>query len=157
MLHGTFSGILLLFYFAKSFEKTINKYQYLHYDSRARSVTSKCLFAGSCLECHSFSSLRSWKDYNETRSECPPTDDQCIKLHVKARVGQVFLKGCAEQCLCDSTTVNPICREGAGSDVSCDIWCCNDKDNGNVGSVLHISSFILLSYALASLLVFVLV
>lgn len=103
------------------------------------------------------SSVTSWEDHgNEIKFECRPTGDQCIKFHYKARIGQLFYKGCAEQLLCDNAK-NPICNEGVGSDVTCDIWCCDDKDNYNVGSVLHISGFILLSYASASLLVLVLV
>lgn len=114
------------------------------------------IYRALSLECHSCSSVRSWKDCNERSSECPPSGDQCIKIHFKARIGEVFFKGCAPHLLCDST-YNPICKEGAGSDVTCDIWCCDEKDNCNVGSVLHIGGFILLSCALASLLGFVLV
>lgn len=123
---------------------------------RFKSVTSIHSFAASSLECNSCSSAKSWEDCNARKFECRPTADQCIKFHYKARIGQLFLKGCAEQLSCDIAK-NPICNEGVGSDVTCDIWCCDDKDNCNVGSVLHISGFIFLSCALASLLVLVLV
>ena len=123
---------------------------------RLKSVTSIHSFATSSLECNSCSSVTSWEDCNEIKFKFRPTGDQCIKFHYKARIGQLFHKGCAEQLLCDNA-INTICNEGAEPDVTCAIWCCDDKDNCNVGSVLHISSFILLSCALASLLVVVLV
>lgn len=68
----------------------------------------------------------------------------------------MFFKSCVLYFLCDSI-YNLICKEGVGFDVICDIWCCDEKDNCNVGLVLYIGGFILLLCVLVLLLGFVFV
>ncbi|XP_078351909.1 uncharacterized protein LOC144636547 [Oculina patagonica] len=106
------------------------------------------------LECYFCYSTSSWEGCNATKIECPPTDDQCIKLHVEVGEHEMFLKSCSPSFACESAK-NPICKEGVGSDMSCDISCCNDKDNCNNGSAFRVSGLLLLACALASLLTLV--
>ncbi|XP_078351913.1 uncharacterized protein LOC144636550 [Oculina patagonica] len=105
----------------------------------------------SSLECNACSSETSWEDCNDKKIECPPTDDQCIKVHWNVGGRELYYKGCSPKLACDSDK-NPICKEGAGSDITCDISCCSDKDNCNDGSAFRVSGFLLLVCALASLL-----
>ena len=105
----------------------------------------------SSLECNSCASSTTWDDCKTSEITCPPTDDQqCIKVYFKYGEHEMFSKGCAPKALCESSK-NPICQEATGSDFTCDISCCNDKDNCNAGSAFHISDFLLLACALASL------
>ena len=64
-----------------------------------------------------------------------------------------FQKGCAPKITCESTD-NPICREGSGGSVKCDISCC-DTDNCNAGSTIVVNSLLLLACAVVSILVLV--
>ncbi|KAJ7365243.1 hypothetical protein OS493_005340 [Desmophyllum pertusum] len=84
-----------------------------------------------------------------------PTDDQCIKVHLKAGGVESYYKGCAPKFACEKAK-NPICKEASsGADFTCDISCCDDTDNCNAGSAFRVSGFLLLACALASLMVLV--
>ena len=115
-------------------------------------ICSLFWFSVSSLECNFCYSTTSWEDCNATKIECPPSDDQCIKLHMKAGEQGLYLKSCSSRLACKSAE-NPICKQGAGSGITCDISCCNDKDNCNAGSAFRISGSLLLACVLASFVV----
>ena len=111
------------------------------------------LVSASSLECYACVSEKSWDDCTSTKTQCSSVEDQCIKVHYMAGGVKSFQKGCAPKITCESAN-NPICREGTGGSVTCDISCC-DTDNCNAGSRIVVSSLLLLVCALASLLVLV--
>lgn len=96
---------------------------------------------------------KSWDDCTSTKTQCSSVEDQCIKVHYMAGGVKSFQKGCAPKITCESAN-NPICREGSGGSVTCDISCC-DTDNCNAGSMIVVSSLLLLACAVASPLVLV--
>lgn len=111
------------------------------------------LVSASSLECYACVSKKSWDDCTSTKTQCSSVEDQCIKVHFMAGGVKSFQKGCAPKITCESAD-NPICREGTGGSVTCDISCCV-TDNCNAGSMIVVSSLLLLACAVASLLVLV--
>ncbi|KAJ7365245.1 hypothetical protein OS493_005342 [Desmophyllum pertusum] len=108
-------------------------------DSDDCNAGSNVLTDSSSLECNSCSSTTSWEDCNASKSKCPPTDDQCIKVHLKAGGVESYVKGCAPKFACEKAK-NPICKKaGSGADFTCDISCCDDTDNCNAGSAFRVS------------------
>ena len=77
--------------------------------------------------------------------------DRCVKLYYKAGPVEKFSKGCGSEAYCDKKT-NPICEEASGS-FECKIDCCTG-DDCNAGAATRISGILLLSCALASLMMF---
>ena len=112
------------------------------------------IFLVSSLECNACRSSTSWDDCKVSQEKCLPQQNQCIKVYFKYGGSEIFSKGCAHELSCGSSE-NPICGEAAGSDFTCDITCCNDKDNCNAGSALSFSSFLFLACASASLMFYV--
>ena len=80
-----------------------------------------------------------------------PLADQCVKLYFKAGSVETFFKGCGSDAYCDQET-NPTCKSASGS-YECNINCCTG-DDCNAGAATRISGILLLSCALASLLMF---
>ncbi|PFX26345.1 hypothetical protein AWC38_SpisGene8989 [Stylophora pistillata] len=105
----------------------------------------------SSLECNACSSSTSWDDCKSSQVKCRSQENQCIQVYFKYGGREIFSKDCAPESSCESSK-NPICAEVAGSDFTCDITCCNDKDNCNAGSVFSFSGFLFLACASASLM-----
>ena len=97
------------------------------------------------------SSVESWDKYEGKSTTCvAPLADQCVKLYFKAGSVETFFKGCGSDAYCDQKT-NPTCKSASGS-YECKINCCTD--DCNAGAATRISGILLLSCALASLLMF---
>ena len=83
---------------------------------------------------------------------CPAmAADQCVKFYFKSPKGESFIKSCGTDASCDEKT-NPTCKDATGS-YECDIYCCKG-DNCNSGTETRISGILLVSCALASLMIF---
>ena len=115
-----------------------------------RTLSTGFLSSGWSLECHACHSTTTMENCNAKKMECPPNNDQCIKIHLKVGVQESFLKGCSPKTACQSAE-NSICKTFAESDVTCDISCC-DKDNCNAGSAFRVSGCLFVACALVSLL-----
>ena len=78
--------------------------------------------------------------------------DRCAKLYFEAGSTKVFTKYCTVSALCSQDS-SPTCKGQIGS-FECDISCC-EGDNCNAGSTSRISGILLLTCALASLMILV--
>ena len=97
-------------------------------------------------------SVESWDECKEVSVTCPNYGyDRCLKLYFKTPSVESFIKMCGTAFYCDEST-NSTCHEATGS-YECDIYCCKgDNCNGGTGS--RISGILLVSCALASLMIF---
>ncbi|XP_020604319.1 uncharacterized protein LOC110043219 [Orbicella faveolata] len=104
------------------------------------------------LKCYYCTSTTSWDDC-ETRSvDCLAGQDRCAKVYLKYGSAEVFAKYCTASAGC-SQDGNPTCKGQIGS-FKCDINCC-DGNNCNAGSTSGISGILLMTCALASLMILV--
>ena len=104
------------------------------------------------LKCYDCLSTKSWDDCKGTSKDCIGGADRCAKVYFKAASSKIFAKYCTLSALC-SKEKNPTCKNAIGS-FECDISCC-DGDNCNAGSTSRISGILLLTCALASLMILV--
>ena len=104
------------------------------------------------LKCYDCLSTTSWDDCKATSKECVLGTDTCAKLYLKVGSTKMFNKYCTYSALCSKDT-NPYCKGVFGSN-ECDVNCC-DEDNCNAGSTSSISGILLLTCALASLMILV--
>jgi len=104
------------------------------------------------LSCYFCASSSSWDDCKEKSGECGPGLDRCAKVYLKVGEAKSFAKYCVASAGC-SKDGNPTCKGQIGS-FECDISCC-DGDNCNAGSTSRISGILLLTCALASLMILV--
>ena len=112
------------------------------------------VFSVLSLKCMACSSIESWdkcKDL-EVSMTCPAyASEQCVKLYFKTSSVESFIQMCGTDAYCDEKT-NPSCKEAIGS-CECDVYCCKGDDcNGGTGT--RISGILLVSCALASLMIF---
>ena len=104
------------------------------------------------LKCMACGSTESWDKCKGVSITCPAmAADQCVKLYFKTPKAESFIKSCGTDAYCDEKT-NPTCKEATGS-YECDIYCCKG-DNCNSGTETRISGILLVSCALASLMIF---
>ena len=99
-------------------------------------------------------SVKSWDDCKdlEVSMTCPAyASEQCVKLYFKTPSGESFIKSCGTDAYCNKET-NPTCEQ-ASDYYECDIYCCKG-DNCNGGTGTRISGILLVSCALASLMIF---
>ena len=97
----------------------------------------------------SCTSEKSWDDCKGKSISCKaPATDACIKIYLKSGSRELFARGCSTNAGCDTET-NPLCKDAN----ECDIYCCNG-DDCNAGTATHTSGVLLLSCALASLVIF---
>ena len=110
------------------------------------------LYSVLSLKCLSCTSKKSWDDCKGKSISCKaPATDACIKIYLKSGSRELFARGCSTNAGCHTET-NPFCKEAN----ECDIYCCNSNDcnAGNAGTATHTSGVLLLSCALASLVIF---
>ena len=111
-----------------------------------------CVFSVSSLKCITCASYESWEECAEVSTPCGLTlADQCVKLYYKVGSVKTFMKMCGSDAYCYEKT-NPFCNDARGS-FGCTIYCCKG-DNCNAGAATRISGILLLSCALASLMMF---
>ncbi|XP_022796494.1 uncharacterized protein LOC111334949 [Stylophora pistillata] len=104
------------------------------------------------LKCYFCTSTESWDKCKGVSTTCvAPAADKCVKVYYKFGSVQSFIKTCGSDAYCDKKT-NPTCNAASGSS-ECEINCCSG-DDCNAGSATHISGILLLSCALASLMIF---
>ncbi|XP_022796489.1 uncharacterized protein LOC111334943 [Stylophora pistillata] len=104
------------------------------------------------LKCYTCTSSESWDKCKGESTTCVAAlADQCVKVYLKVGSVQSFGKMCGSDAYCDQKT-NPTCKDASGS-FECEINCCKG-DDCNAGSATRISGILLLSCALASLLIF---
>ena len=84
--------------------------------------------------------------------ECVAGLDTCAKVCVAVGSTKLFSKYCISSAYCSQDS-NPTCKGKIGS-YDCEIHCC-DSDNCNAGSTSRISGILLLTCALASLMILV--
>ena len=107
------------------------------------------LYSVLSLKCLSCTSEKSWDDCKEKSISCKaPATDACFKIYLKSGSTELFERGCSTNAGCDTET-NPLCKDAN----ECDIYCCNG-DDCNAGTATHTSGVLLLSCALASLVIF---
>ena len=80
-----------------------------------------------------------------------PLADKCVKTYLKIGSAESFTRMCGSDANCDEKT-NLTCKGASGS-FECKIDCCTG-DDCNAGAATRISGILLLSCALASLMMF---
>ena len=123
-----------------------------HSSSSKHSLS--CVFSVLGLKCMTCSSAESWDKCEGKSTTCvAPLADQCVKLHYKAGPVETFVKGCGSDAHCDQKN-NPSCKAKAiNASYECNINCCTG-DDCNAGAATRITGIVLLSCALASLMMF---
>ncbi|KAJ7365251.1 hypothetical protein OS493_005348 [Desmophyllum pertusum] len=106
-------------------------------------------------KCYVCSSTKSWEDCTMTSHTCPAGFDSCATVYFKTPDIENFRKYCTPPNLNAISMMTLTCKNApAGSSFECDISCC-DTDNCNAGSAFRISGILLLTCALASLMILV--
>ena len=102
------------------------------------------------LKCMTCTSSKSWDDCKATSQDCVSPANRCFKVYLKAGDLKSFGKGCVPEAFCDKDA-NPICKAATGS-FECEVNCC-DSDDCNAGAATRISGILLLTCAMASLMI----
>ncbi|XP_068722798.1 lymphocyte antigen 6S-like [Montipora capricornis] len=117
----------------------------------AATLFSAALPAVLSLKCYKCSSPESWDKCEGESTTCPALlADQCVKVYFKLGPVETFSKSCGSDASCKQET-NPLCKDASGS-FECKIDCCKG-DLCNAGTATRISGILLLSCALASLMI----
>ncbi|KAL9954177.1 hypothetical protein ACROYT_G041680 [Oculina patagonica] len=116
------------------------------------TVVSRHLALG--LKCYTCGSTKSWDDCKSTRKSltCTGDADRCAKVHLKSGGVEKFEKYCTPSARCETDT-DPTCKSATGS-FECEVVCCTG-DNCNAGSAFRVSGILLLTCALATLMMLV--
>ena len=110
------------------------------------------MFSVLGLKCMTCTSAESWDKCEGKSTTCvAPMADKCVKTYLKVGSVETFTKSCGSEAHCDKES-NPICKAASGS-YECKIDCCTG-DDCNAGAATRISGILLLSCALASLMMF---
>ncbi|XP_022796495.1 uncharacterized protein LOC111334950 [Stylophora pistillata] len=118
----------------------------------AAILISAALPAVLSLKCYTCTSSESWDKCKGESTTCvAPLADKCVKVYLKVGSAETFAKSCGSDASCNKET-NAFCKGASGS-FECDINCCTG-DDCNAGSATHISGILLMSCALASLMIF---
>ncbi|KAL9954168.1 hypothetical protein ACROYT_G041669 [Oculina patagonica] len=102
------------------------------------------------LVCYTCSTTISWNACATTSQTCHPAFDRCGKVYTKVGDVETFAKKCLlkKQCVKEANTT---CK-AATKTMECEVHCC-DTDGCNDGSTFHISGILLLTCALAYLMI----
>ena len=115
-------------------------------------LSLSCMFSVISLKCMVCVSSESWDKCEGISTTCVASmADQCVKVYYRTGSTEVFHKMCGSDAFCDEKT-NPTCKDASGS-FECKINCCTG-DDCNAGTATRISGILLLSCALASLMIF---
>ncbi|KAJ7365252.1 hypothetical protein OS493_005349 [Desmophyllum pertusum] len=118
----------------------------------AASVLCFSLPAALGLTCFDCYTTISWDGCRPASKTCHATFDRCAKIYTKVGEVETFTKNCIPNAACDKDA-NPTCQKAVGYS-KCDINCCA-LDDCNAGSTFRISGILLLTCALASLMILV--
>ena len=116
-----------------------------------------CFLSAFGLRCYSCKSTNSWDECKSARTtetcDTGPEKAWCAKVYLTSGGLEYFEKYCIPPRACKQD-YNPTCIEKGSNTFDCDIYCC-DSDDCNAGPAFLVSGILLISCALASLMILV--